>query len=266
MAFTSGKARCVIIKTEDNFMEVSIMSLKKLIGMAVMVVLTILLSACNIGATPAPTQDVGLIYTQAAQLVATQFAMQQTQTALAVPPTPLPSPTMAAAPVIPTFPVATPFGVSTPFGGATPFGASTPFGAATQPGGFLPTATIKALATAAAPQCDSAILIADITVPDGTELKPGKDFEKVWRIQNTGTCTWDDGYSFVYMGGSLDGYNLYFKTEEKFVKPGATVDLGVDLTASLTPNTYQECWSMMNDKGQYFPYSPVACVKIVVKK
>jgi hypothetical protein len=243
------------------------MSLKKLIGMAVMVTLTILLSACNLGATPAPTQDVGLVYTQAAQLVATQFAMQQTQTALAVPPTPQPSPTApAVAPAIPTFPVATSFGASTPFGGSTPFGASTPFGVATQPGGFLPTATIRALVPAATPGCDSATFIADLTVPDGTEFKPGRDFDKVWRIQNTGTCTWDDGYSFVYMGGSLDGYSLDFKTKDKFVEPGETVDLGVHLTASLQPNTYQECWSMKNDKNQYFPYSPVACVKIVVKK
>jgi hypothetical protein len=241
----------------------TIMSLKKLIGMAVMVTLTVLLSACNIGTTPAPTQDVGLIYTQAAQLVATQFAMQQTQTALAIPPTALPSP---AALAVPTFPVATPFGVSTPFGGSTPFGASTPFGVATQPGGFLPTVTIMVLATPTGPQCDSATFVADVTVPDDTEFKPGTDFEKIWRIQNTGTCTWDDGYSFVYMGGSLDGYNLYFKTKEKFVKPGATVDFGVDLTASIVPNTYQECWSMKNDRGQYFPHSPVACVKVIVKK
>jgi hypothetical protein len=258
MMFVSRKARCVIIKTEDNFMEVSIMSLKKLIGMVTMVTLTILLSACNIGTTPAPTQDVGLMYTQAAQLVATQFAMQQTQTALAIPPTVFPSPTTALA--VPTFPVATPFGASTPLGG------STPFGVATQPGGFLPTATIMALATTSGPVCDSATFVADLTVPDGTEFKPGVDFDKVWRIQNTGTCTWDDGYTFVYGGGSLDGYTLDFKAKDKFVAPGATVDLGVHLTASLVPNTYQECWSMKNDKGQFFPHSPVACVKIVVVK
>jgi len=235
------------------------MSLKKLIGMAAMVTLTVLLSACNIGMTPAPTQDVGLIYTQAAQLVATQFAMQQTQTALAIPPTPLPSPT---APAIPTFPVATPFGVSTPFGG------STPFGVATQPGGFLPTPTIFALATSSAPKCDDAQFVADLTVPDGTEFKPGQDFDKVWRIKNTGTCTWDDGYTFVYGGGSLDGYNIKIKNKSDFVEPGATTDFGVHLTASLMPNTYTECWNMMNDKGYYFGPSngSLACVTIVVKK
>jgi hypothetical protein len=240
------------------------MILKKMIGMAAMVTLTVLLSACNLGATPAPTQDVGMIYTQAAQLVATQFAMQQTQTALAVPPAALPSPTAQAA--LSTFPVATPFGASTPFGGSTPFGAGTPFGVATQPGGFLPTTTIMALATAPGQQCDSAVLIADITIPDDTVLKPGKDFRKIWKIQNTGTCNWDEGYEFVYMGGSLDGYNIYFNTAGNYVKAGAAVDLAVDLTASLVPNTYQECWSMKNDRNQYFANSPVACVRIIVEK
>lgn len=246
-------------------MEDSIMSIKKLIGMVIVLALTILLSACNIGAAPAPTQDVGLVYTQAAQLVATQFALQQTQTALAIPPTSLPT---ATPPAIPTFSVGTPFGVSTPFGvGSTPFGVNTtPFGAATQSGGFLPTATIRALATTSAPKCDDAQFVADLTVPDGTVFKPGQDFDKVWRVKNTGTCTWDEGYTFAYGGGSLDGYNIVIKAKDKFVAPGATFDFGVHLTASLAPNTYQECWSMMNDKGYYFGQSPLACVKIVVKK
>jgi len=240
------------------------MSLKKLSGMAVMVVLTILLSACNIGATPAPTQDVGLIYTQAAQLVATQFAMQQTQTALAIPPTPLPSPT---APVIATFSVA-PFGVSTPPGGGIPFSTSTslPFGAATLPGGFLPTATIRALATASGPECDRAIFTGNENYPDGTVMKPGNSFDKTWEIKNAGTCTWDDGYAFVYLGGTFGGYDIKIKNKGDFVAPGQTVNYTVHLNASLAPNTYQECWSMRNDKGKYFQDTPIACIKIIVKK
>ena len=244
-------------------MEVTIMLLKKLIGMVTVFTLTILLSACNIGAAAAPTPDVGLVYTQAAQLVATQFALQQTQTALAIPPTALPTSTP---PAIPSISFGTPFGASTPFGGSTPFGASTPFGVATQPGGFIPTATIRALGTTSGPKCDDAQYIADLTVPDGTIMKPGQDFDKVWRIKNTGTCTWDDGYALVYQGGSLDGYNVKIKTTNQFVKAGETYDFGVHLTASLVPNTYTECWTMMNDKGYYFGQSPVACVSIVVQK
>jgi Ig-like domain-containing protein len=235
-------------------MEVSIMSHKKLIGMAVMFTLTVLLSACNIGATPAPTQDLGAIYTQAADLVATQFALQQTQTALAVPPSPIPSPT-SQPPA--TFPVGTAFGASTPFGG------STPFGAVTQPGGFFPTATIAALATASGPVCNDSRFISE-DIPDGTVMKPGQEFEKTWYLQNAGTCTWDDGYVFTYQGGTLDGYSLKIKDTSQFVKPGDTATFTVSLTASLEPQKYTDCWKMKDDRGNYF--GTYACVTIVVQK
>jgi hypothetical protein len=229
---------------------------KKLIGMGVMLAITILLSACNIGATPAPTQDLNAIYTQAAELVATQFALQQTQTALAVPPTPLPSPT---AQPLPTFAIGTPFTVSTPIGG-------TPLGLSTQPGGFFPTATIAALSTVSGPKCNDAIFTGQEYPLDGAVMKPGQDFEKWWTIKNTGTCTWDEGYEFHYLGGTLDGYSIKIQKPSDFVKPGETITFKVKLTASLQPNTYTDCWSMMDDKGYYFGQSPVACVQIVVKK
>jgi hypothetical protein len=242
---------------EVNFMEVPIMSFKKLIGMAAVVTLIILLSACNLGSTPAPTQDVGMIYTQAAQLVATQFAMQQTQTAMAVPPTAPPSPTVQAFPTSP---------LVTPFGAGTPFGASTPFGVGTQPGGFLPTATIMVLATSAAPKCNDAMFTGEENYPDGSVLKSGQEFQKYWAIQNTGTCTWDEGYEFHYNGGTLDGYSIKIKKAVDFVEPGEVITFQVNLTASLEPNTYTDTWSMMDDKGFIFGPSPIATVSIVVKK
>ncbi len=237
------------------------MSLKKLTGMAAVIALTVLLSACNIGTTPAPTQDVGLIYTQAAQLVATQFAMQQTQTALAIPPTALPSPTALA---VPTFPAATPFEAGTPFGGSTPFGASTPFGVATQPGGFVPTATLMVFSSPVpTPSCNVAIFDGE-TVPDGTVFKPGEDFVKSFSVRNGGTCTWDDGYAFVYQGGTLDGYTIKIKNFDEFVKPGQAITFKLNLTASLVPNKYTDCWKMQDDRKNYF--GDYFCVVIEVKK
>ncbi len=214
-----------------------------------------LLSACTMGQAPAPTMDVGFINTQGAQLVATQFSLLQTQTAMAVPPSPLPSPTLALptfAPVdAPTFAV-----VQIP----------TQAGVSTLASGFLPTATLQVFATASGPKCNDAVFTGQENVPDGTVMKPGIEFEKYWVIQNTGTCLWDDGYSFTYLGGTLDGYTIKFTDASQFVKPGAQVTFKVDLTASLTPNTYTDCWSMKDDKGYYFGQSPIACVNIVVKK
>lgn len=233
------------------------MSYQKLIGISATLVVTLLASACNIGSTPAPTQDAGAIYTQAAELVATQFSMQQTQTAVALPPTPLPSPTSQP---LPTFPIGTPFGASTPNGSVTPFSL------ATQPGGFFPTATIGALATVSGPKCNDAVFTGQEYPLDGAVFKPGQDFEKWWTIQNTGTCTWDEGYEFHYLGGTLDGYSIKIEKPADFVEPGGSINFKVNLTASLQPNTYTDCWSMMDDKGYYFGQSPVACVTIEVKK
>jgi hypothetical protein len=37
---------------------------------------------------------------------------------------------------------------------------------------------------------DKADYVADITIPDGTNLAPGETFVKTWRIVNSGTSTW----------------------------------------------------------------------------
>ena len=38
----------------------------------------------------------------------------------------------------------------------------------------------------------------DVTVPDGTELNPGDDFTKTWRIMNNGSCTWNTSYDAIF--------------------------------------------------------------------
>ena len=59
------------------------MKFRKSIWLTVMALLAVTLSACTLGSTPAPTQDTSAIQTQALELVLTQSAMQQTQTAMA---------------------------------------------------------------------------------------------------------------------------------------------------------------------------------------
>jgi hypothetical protein len=207
------------------------------------------LTACNIGTTPVPTQDVGAVQTQAMELVATQLAMQQTQTAMVVTPTPLPS--------------FTPLATVTP-GGLPTFRAitGTPFVFNTAATGNTPLAPL--LPTQVGDPCHQAAFIQDITVPDGTKIKPGFNFDKVWRIQNTGTCEWDDGYVLKYvLGGSLDGKDVPIVKSSDFVKPGQMKDFGVTLTAPLIPNTYTDCWRMQDDGGFYFGTFLCATIEVV---
>jgi hypothetical protein len=220
------------------------MFFRKFAWVTIVSLVAISLTGCNLGATPEPTVDVNAIYTSAAETAFAAFAQQLTQTAQAASPTPLPTNTS-----MPTNTAIATLSVSTPLGGGTPFATlavSTPIG------------------TLAGPQCNDAAFIADVTVPDGTEMKPGQDFEKIWALQNSGTCRWDEGYIFSWVSGDdLDNQNFEIKTSGQFVDPGETANFSIDLTAPLAKREYNACWRMKSDGGFFF--GTFACVKIVVK-
>src|SRR5512143_426233 len=53
--------------------------------------------------------------------------------------------------------------------------------------------------------CDWAQFVADVTIPDGTQIQPGATFTKTWRLKNIGYCTWTTAYSMVYDSGTQMG-------------------------------------------------------------
>ncbi|HSL46354.1 MAG TPA: NBR1-Ig-like domain-containing protein [Anaerolineales bacterium] len=233
--------------------------------------LTVILVACNAGATPAPTVDVNAINTAAFNTAMAQIGAQQTMTALAAPTiTPLPTNTALSLATVglPT----TAAGVASPTGNAqgalptvsfnvtpntTPLAGFTPVaGSPVAPAG--PTASLG-------DACNNNVFVADVTIPDGTVMKPGVDFEKVWRIQNTGSCKWDEGYKLAYVGGDgkLDAFTKELTTGD-FVEAGETGDIGIDLTAPLAEGKYTETWRMQADNGAFF--GTLLTVVIEVKK
>ena len=217
------------------------------------------LAACNVGATPAPTVDVNAINTAAVATAMGQISAQLTQTALVAPTnTPLPTDTplsLVTAPALPT----TSVGGATPIGGTpgiptlsfnstpntTPLAGFTPIGTSIAPAG--PTASLG-------DGCNNSAYVADVTYPDGAVLNRGADFEKIWRVQNTGTCPWDEGYTLVFVAGdrALDPVNFEFENSEDFVDGGETADIGVDLTAPNAAGTYTATWRMQSDSGAFF--------------
>ena len=232
----------------------------------VLLTAALLLTACNVGATPAPTLDINAMNTAIVGTTVAQLSVQFTQTALAAP-TNTATPTDASAslptvalPTLPDSSVASPTldasALPTFSFASTPVvGANTPVVATQAPG--LPTAQpVQGQATASlGDACSNNVFEGDITIPDGTTLKPGFDFQKVWAIRNTGNCTWDDGYALVYIGGStpnLDPYTFEFKKSSDFVAPGQGINIGINLTTPCTPGTYTGTWRMRNDKGYYF--------------
>ncbi len=184
-------------------------------------------------APSAPTPDVVLIQTSAAQTVVANFTL----TAAALTPTALPPATDT-----PTLqPQVT--------GSAA---AATP---TLLPGGVTATPIL----------CDALgfdVATVDVNVPDNTEMQLGQQFVKTWRVKNNGSCTWGAGYKIVY-GGYADTMSGVPQAFNSVVAPGQEVEISVNFTAPTKPGIYLSAWQMANASGKPFP-KPVF-VKIVVK-
>jgi Ig-like domain from next to BRCA1 gene len=181
-------------------------------------------------APSAPTPDIGLIQTSAAQTVVSNFTL----TALV---TDTPIPTATATQTLPAV-------------SGTPV-TLTP---TLLPGGVTATPLL----------CDALIYDAktvDVNVPDNTSMQLGQEFVKTWRVRNNGSCTWGAGYGLVFSyGDRLAGVAQPFTGA---VAPNQEVEVSVNFTAPTKAGVYTSAWQMANASGIPFP-RPIY-VKIVVQ-
>jgi hypothetical protein len=196
---------------------------KKLIGINTLLVFSMALTACGPTVTPAPTIDVNMLFTQAAQTVVAQMTKNA----------PTVTPTLAA--------TNTPLPSKTPLGGAFP---------------TLPAlATLPPLATSTSQAYNGPDKAAYITQSpsDNTSVKTGQVFNIIWRLRNTGTTTWTTNYVYRFysainkLSTSANGYNL-----PAAVPPNGEVELKVVATAPTSTGTYDTRWVLTNAEGTNF--------------
>ncbi|MBI5945043.1 MAG: hypothetical protein HY864_11790 [Chloroflexi bacterium] len=239
------------------------MKFRKSLWLTVAMVLAVVLSSCSLGATPAPTADPGVIQTQAVSIVFTQVAMQQTQTALAIPPTPLPTNTPFPTPTLGVLPTFAPVGgLNTPSAFNTQLPGLTPL--------VTPFATIGIVSTVTTKNgCNDGTFMGESAPYDKDAISPEKKFSKSWMILNSGTCTWDEGYSFTFLPElstpGLGGYSIVLKKNapDEYTKPQSTQTFVVKLTAPKAKGEYKGFWKLRDDAGNYF--GPLVSVWIIVK-
>jgi hypothetical protein len=99
--------------------------------------------------------------------------------------------------------------------------------------------------------CDRIKFIRDVTYPDNTEVLPGTNFEKIWRLQNDGACTWTTAYALVFVGGDAMGAPAATSLPRN-VAPGETVDIGVTLTAPSVGGTFRSNFKLRNSSNVVF--------------
>ena len=138
----------------------------------------------------------------------------------------------------------------------TPLPTNTP---TIEPTESLPTATVTPFPTATPKPgeviedgCLEAAFIADVTIPDKTEIDADHQFIKTWRLQNTGTCTWTTQFKLVFQSGNRmhtpDETNAIILP----VEPGKMIDISVTLRAPLTAGTYKGFWNLEDPYGNPF--------------
>ncbi len=102
--------------------------------------------------------------------------------------------------------------------------------------------------------------VADITIPDGSQVKPGELIEKIWEVENDGSCNWDDGYRLKWIGGTELGTQSEWALYP--ARSGSRAQISVHFTAPETPSTYHSAWQAYDPQGT--PFGDPIYVEFVV--
>jgi hypothetical protein len=118
---------------------------------------------------------------------------------------------------------------------------------------------LKESTTACTPDAE---LVKHISIADGTVIEPGGRIDKVWKVKNTGTCTWGEGYFLVFYSGDqmqAPNYQALPKTTAD-----KTTDIGVTMIAPFSPGTYTAAFRLKSPTGAYF--GPELSTTIVIEQ
>jgi len=112
-----------------------------------------------------------------------------------------------------------------------------------------------------AAQVDEMSWVADVTIPDGTVVKPGEKFLKTWRVRNTGTTPWGAGYALAFFGG--DRMSGPDSIPLPAARPGDVVDISLMLTAPTAQGMQKSSWKGRDAQNRFFEYDLFALIDVV---
>jgi len=192
--------------------------------LVVVVFFLLAMLACNFpNNNPTPTQDSILVYTEVAQTLEAEV------TQMAIEGSPMPLVPTTQPPAVHT---------NTP-----PLPTRTPVHPSNTP---APSPT-----TTSAP-CDKGDFVEDVTIEDGTEISAGEPFEKIWRLKNSGSCTWTSGYDLVFESGNQMGAPDIQQLTAETVDPGQEIDIHVNFVAPDDPGKYRGNFKLRNTAETVF--------------
>ncbi len=106
----------------------------------------------------------------------------------------------------------------------------------------------------------AATFLQDVTVPDGTAIRAGSKFTKTWRMKNTSSCDWGEGYTVAFVGDTpmSDAGSAPVRPTPS----NANADISVELTAPSQAGVYTSTWRLKDPAGQPFGNHIFAVIRV----
>ena len=90
---------------------------------------------------------------------------------------------------------------------------------------------------------------ADVTIPAGTRFATPTSFTKVWRLENTGQCTFTpNAFRLRFVGGDLMSAPAAIYMPGA-ITPGSSVDISAHFTSPSDPGIYTSNWQLLDASG-----------------
>lgn len=108
---------------------------------------------------------------------------------------------------------------------------------------------------------NSLLFLADQTIPDRTEVEPGAILNKVWEVENNGTCNYDDRYRLKLIGGS----ELGARSEQALypARSGTRFQISIRFIAPSESGLVRSAWQAFDPQGD--PFGDPIYLEVVVK-
>jgi hypothetical protein len=117
------------------------------------------------------------------------------------------------------------------------------------------------IALTSTPSCTNQLTyLEDMSIQDGTNVQPGEALDKRWRVENSGTCNWDEHYQLRLFAGP----DLGAAPEQALypARSGTQANIRMLFTAPSQAGAYRSAWQAYDPQGQ--PFGDPIFIEIVV--
>jgi hypothetical protein len=125
----------------------------------------------------------------------------------------------------------------------------------------IPLATPTEIQPTPTEYCENDLtFLDDLTYPDNTEVAPGAVVEKVWLVQNSGTCNWDANYRVRF----VEGVDMQAELEQALfpARSGGEARIEITFIAPQQPGINYSTWQAYTPGGE--PFGDQFYIQIVV--